>query len=677
MLGFLLSPVLQIEDIDGKPLVGGKVFVYEANTSNLATVYKDYNGTFNTNPVILDTAGHNTIIAEDNKLYDITVKDANDNLLFSVEDVAVGGEGGSAIVTDITVQAGNNGIAVGQSVVSGVKTFKVSADYNFLASKTDLANKQDKLSAGPNIDITNNVVSGKDWQSEIDAAVDAVATGFIPYSATNIPAGSSVSIYGDNMLLVGKNITGIAYGNLAVGENIYKTAPNGLMAGSGINGSQNNILVGNGVSAGNNALVLGDSISSLGNSIIIGGPSITGKYGDSTIVVGNNNLTGMGNHNVVLGHANTATSGNDNVIIGRGNSTTGSENIVIGIDNSSNSGTVFGGIYNQVNNFGYVFGGSYNSATNAAAVLNGDGCYASGTGSVAEGIETSALGDDSHAEGNFVIATGYASHAEGDHTYAEGIESHAEGGYTSAIGNCSHSEGHDTIASANYSHAGGHGTSALGEYQTVFGKYNNPNTGDIFQIGCGTFGSPSNTMTVDASGSVNVKTSAGLKNTRTFFDNIGNATYNNTRDIPIHPCTGLDFVKITTTGATGYYAVCPQTFIVPNAKKVKVDGFYQIKGGMNTNGGVPNFGADPKIETWIIDDNNNSAVEVNAASLTNGYYLPRSVPIPFSFVTGGTTAFRMGFCTEGTWTATNMDVSHGSTAGNLVISYTTTILDQE
>jgi hypothetical protein len=298
-----------------------------------------------------------------------------------------------------------------------------------LASKSDLANKQDKLSAGPNIDITNNVVSGKDWQSEIDAAVDAVATGFIPYSATNIPAGSSISVFGDNMLLVGKNITGIAYGNLAVGENIYKTAPNGLMAGSGINGSQNDILVGNGVSVGNNVFVLGDSISSNAFSLIIGGPSITGQYGESNIVAGNNNLTGMGNNNVVLGHANTATSGTDNVIIGRGNSTTGSENIVIGIDNSSNSGTIFGGIHNQVDNFGYIYGGSYNTATNAAGVLNGDSCYASGTGSV----------------------------------------------------------------------AGGLGTSALGDHQTVFGRYNSPNTGDIFQIGAGNVSDIKNAFVVSPS----------------------------------------------------------------------------------------------------------------------------------------------------------------------------------
>jgi hypothetical protein len=210
MLGYLLSPVLQIEDTNGLPLVNGKVYVYEANTSNLATIYSNYEGTYNTNPAILDLAGHTTIIADDSILYDITIKDADDNLLFSAEDIAVGGEGGSAIVTDVSVQAGNNGITVSQSVVNQTKVFKVFIDYNFVASKSDLALKQDKLSAGPNIDITNNVVSGKDWQDEIDDAVAAVATGFIPYSATNIPAGSSVAILGDESLAVGKNISTIA-----------------------------------------------------------------------------------------------------------------------------------------------------------------------------------------------------------------------------------------------------------------------------------------------------------------------------------------------------------------------------------------------------------------------------------------------------------------------------------
>ena len=160
----------------------------------------------------------------------------------------------------------------------------------------------------------------------------------------------------------------------------------------------------------------------------------------------------------------------------------------------------------------------------------------------------------------------------------------------------------------------------------------------------------------------------------TFLNDIGDVDYYHLRNIPILACAGTGFDPISTTGATGMYAVSLQTFTIPSAKKVKVDGFYQIKGGMNANGTVPNFLTDPKIETWIIDDTNSSAVEINVASLTNGSTLPRSVPIPFSFVTGGTTSFKIGFCSEGTWTATNMDNDHGGKAGDLLINYTTTII---
>lgn len=155
---------------------------------------------------------------------------------------------------------------------------------------------------------------------------------------------------------------------------------------------------------------------------------------------------------------------------------------------------------------------------------------------------------------------------------------------------------------------------------------------------------------------------------------VGSANYYHFRNTPILACTGSGFDPISGAGVSGVYAACLQTFGVPSANKVKVDGFYQIKGGMDANGIVPNFGGDPKIQTWIIDRTNSSAVQVNVASLTNGGTLPRSVPIPFSFVTGGTTGFDIGFCTEGTWTATNIDTAYGSTAGNLVINYTTTII---
>lgn len=550
MLGYLLSPVLQIEDTNGLPLVNGKVYVYEANTSNLATIYSNYEGTYNTNPAILDLAGHTTIIADDSILYDITIKDADDNLLFSAEDIAVGGEGGSAIVTDVSVQAGNNGITVSQSVVNQTKVFKVFIDYNFVASQSDLALKQDKLSAGPNIDITNNVVSGKDWQDEIDDAVAAVATGFIPYSATNIPAGSSVAILGDESLAVGKNISTIAYGNIAVGEKINKTAPNGVIVGSGVSGGWNTIAVGdNSYAGGSETVVIGNNITAGQASIIIGN-NLSGNYNDSNIIIGNNNLSGMGGHNVVLGHANAAKSGIDNVIIGRSNKTSGNENIVIGIDNSSNSGTIFGGIYNQVDNYGYIFGGSYNSATNAAATLNGYGCYVSGTGSV------------------------------------------AEGGYTSALGDYSHAEGHGTIAS--------------GDYQTVVGQYNIPNTADVFQIGAGsTDDNRLNALTVDNSGNVFVyaASNSGLK-ANVSSNLIGMPVFTNIGNIPVDGFTGSDQMthirksvycqaytadqanKIQLLDTNGGVPTPIRLYPCSAEGKYKVDMSITIKGGYYYDGGT-------------------------------------------------------------------------------------------
>ena len=68
----------------GKPLVGGKVYTYEANTTTAKTTYKDpYGLTPNTNPIILDAAGEADIYLDGT--YRIRITDRNDVL---VNDVA-------------------------------------------------------------------------------------------------------------------------------------------------------------------------------------------------------------------------------------------------------------------------------------------------------------------------------------------------------------------------------------------------------------------------------------------------------------------------------------------------------------------------------------------------------------------------------------------------------------
>jgi len=137
-------------------------------------------------------------------------------------------------------------------------------------------------------------------------------------------------------------------------------------------------------------------------------------------------------------------------------------------------------------------------ATGDYSHTEGDGTGASGWAAHAEGRTSNATGDyshaenagyatgeNSHAEGD-AIADGYASHAEGYMAHARGEESHAEGNTTEATGGASHAEGSNTTASGHYSHAEGYHTVALGDGSHASGKYNDFQTGDLFEIGNGT-----------------------------------------------------------------------------------------------------------------------------------------------------------------------------------------------
>lgn len=136
-------------------------------------------------------------------------------------------------------------------------------------------------------------------------------------------------------------------------------------------------------------------------------------------------------------------------------------------------------------------------ALGTASHAEGSGAQATGDNSHAEGLAY-AIGDSSHAEG-FAYANGEQSHAEGE-SYADGFnshaegymahargeESHAEGNTTEATGGASHAEGSNTTASGHYSHAEGYHTVASGDGSHVSGKYNDFQTGDLFEIGNGT-----------------------------------------------------------------------------------------------------------------------------------------------------------------------------------------------
>jgi hypothetical protein len=90
MAGLTPSPKQQIFGTDGLPLVGGKIYTYAAGTSTPIATYTDYTaGTANTNPIILDSLGQANIWLINTTAYKFVVKDADDVLLYTVDNISI------------------------------------------------------------------------------------------------------------------------------------------------------------------------------------------------------------------------------------------------------------------------------------------------------------------------------------------------------------------------------------------------------------------------------------------------------------------------------------------------------------------------------------------------------------------------------------------------------------
>ena len=100
---FLLDPFIQINDNNGLTVPGAKVYVYNADTTIPAVTYSDFDGHENTNPVIADSLGHVSVIAEQGYLYDVVINYPDDTLLMSEKGIQPcgGGSGGSVAPKEI------------------------------------------------------------------------------------------------------------------------------------------------------------------------------------------------------------------------------------------------------------------------------------------------------------------------------------------------------------------------------------------------------------------------------------------------------------------------------------------------------------------------------------------------------------------------------------------------
>ena len=105
-MAYSLSPLLKprfFVNATNKPLVGGKLYTYLAETTTPATTYSNDTGTANANPIILDANGECNLYLDDDVSYRLILKDANDVTYFDKDRVSSIGGGDYKVLTFNTI----------------------------------------------------------------------------------------------------------------------------------------------------------------------------------------------------------------------------------------------------------------------------------------------------------------------------------------------------------------------------------------------------------------------------------------------------------------------------------------------------------------------------------------------------------------------------------------------
>lgn len=374
VLGYLISPVVQIVDNNGKPIVGAKIYVYKAGTTNTVNTYRDFSNHYNTTPVLTDTLGNCTIIAPDDMIYDIVVKDNRNNLLMSKDNLTVS----SGINPDINLRF-NEGYGI--IIRKNGNTVTIAVDTDIIATKDDLAAKQDKLTAGDNIDITNNniinVVNRKtlytQWPLKVDRGSSMVKLYLDDDYADQFKTKQSTVEYGAD----GKYISYISQNENGEIEATTAALPQATTYSAGTD-----LKLFNGVfSVDTDSIVTGTQNFAAGHSNNVSG-SYNAAFGAGNSAKDERNFV-YGYRNAVQGYSNLAggidcsVSGSSNIIIGQELITNGAANAIFGakhnIDGANANYNVVAGYNNKINGGdNNIFGYNNNVTANYCGIIGND-----------------------------------------------------------------------------------------------------------------------------------------------------------------------------------------------------------------------------------------------------------------------------------------------------------------
>lgn len=148
-LGYLIDPAFQIENLAGKPAVGGSICVFEAGTDTKVITYQDFDGNVNPFKIPLHSDGRAVILADPSRKYDLYVYDSFNNLMFSRLNVTPNLSGNISITgSDVVIYNTDGTLDITQqSIQNNVRRYEINTKHKSFGVKEPLYFVEDSESA--------------------------------------------------------------------------------------------------------------------------------------------------------------------------------------------------------------------------------------------------------------------------------------------------------------------------------------------------------------------------------------------------------------------------------------------------------------------------------------------------------------------------------------------------
>ena len=418
-LGYLIDPAFQIENLAGKPAVGGSICVFEAGTDTKVITYQDFDGNVNPFKIPLHSDGRAVILADPSRKYDLYVYDSFNNLMFSRLNVTPNLSGNISITgSDVVIYNTDGTLDITQqSIQNNVRRYEINTKHKSFGVKEPLYFVEDSESA---------TILGCRSQSgdyATTAYVESVISGKLDISSYSSQSGNFLTDkfeYDYNNHITAYNHSAFAGGgaNYEAGDHIDIT--DNVISVTGLPDVENAISSAvtnienkfeynenNYITAYNNSAFAGkeysagDYVSIVNDTISVTGLQPSGDYATKTELSGKQDTLSAGDGITIVNNVISVTSqgggieqvSHDDTLSGNGNSTP------LGIANAED-------YVKQYDLTGYQPSGDYYSASNPSGFITSDDLTGYATTSLVSSVSAELYSAFSGISGDFELVAG-------------------------------------------------------------------------------------------------------------------------------------------------------------------------------------------------------------------------------------------------------------------------------